>query len=342
MEAEKKKKRYGVKHANGYGSIRKLPGKTRRRPYQVIITIGWEEVEGRKKQIQKALGYYEKREEAVAALVDYNRNPYEVGAGLTFEEVYNQIDISRKSKSKIYALRAAYHRCEPICKMRIKEIRTPDLQPIADAMIDLSESSQNGVRILWSTIFAVGMEKDLIMKDYSKFVKWESDFISEKTPPFTPEQVNRFSDDMKILCFTGMRPNEFLDVKTSDIRDGFIYLNGTKTDAAVRIIPIHNKIAEIVNQRLTGVYLCEGINGRMTYDYFLVHRFYPEMQRLGITGHTIRDTRKTFATYARRSKLDETIIKRLIGHKVKDITNGVYAFDLIDVLKREIDMFEIV
>lgn len=57
---------------NGYGSITKLSGK-RRKPFMVRITTGYDN-EG--KQLMSVLGYYTTRNEALAMLAEYNKNPY--------------------------------------------------------------------------------------------------------------------------------------------------------------------------------------------------------------------------------------------------------------------------
>lgn len=68
---------------NSYGSIVKLSGK-RRRPYAVRITTGWTD-EGR--QIQKYLSYHAKRSDAMAALAEYNKNPYEFSHSLILRKI---------------------------------------------------------------------------------------------------------------------------------------------------------------------------------------------------------------------------------------------------------------
>ena len=68
-----------MKLPNKYGSITKLSG-NRRRPYIVRISDGVvfdEELEGFKIN-RPILGYFSSREEALAALVDYHNNPYEL------------------------------------------------------------------------------------------------------------------------------------------------------------------------------------------------------------------------------------------------------------------------
>lgn len=81
-----------MKLPNGYGSVYKLSGK-RRNPWAARKTIGYgEEKDGRKPQpIYEFIGFYPNRSDALAALADYNKNPYDVNAAsITFSEVYDR------------------------------------------------------------------------------------------------------------------------------------------------------------------------------------------------------------------------------------------------------------
>lgn len=76
-----------MKNPNGYGSVFKLSGK-RRKPFGVRITARWDEDV---KQLYKYIGYYTTRPEAMIALADYNKNPYDLDAGkVTFQEVFEK------------------------------------------------------------------------------------------------------------------------------------------------------------------------------------------------------------------------------------------------------------
>ena len=98
-----------MRNPNGYGSIRKLSGK-RKRPYGVYITtefklapsvpdIGflagiltpdlYDQVQAeyeaykakqplKAKQVQQCIGYYETRPDAMIALAEYNKNPFDI------------------------------------------------------------------------------------------------------------------------------------------------------------------------------------------------------------------------------------------------------------------------
>ena len=66
-----------MKLPNGYGSIVKLKG-TRRSPYMVKLTQGYKIQNGKAIQNRVVLGYYSTKKEAIVALVEFNKNPYDI------------------------------------------------------------------------------------------------------------------------------------------------------------------------------------------------------------------------------------------------------------------------
>ena len=82
-----------MRRANSSGSIFKMKGGKRRKPWRVRITLGWEidSETGKSKQIIKTIGYYATRAEAEAALVAYIDCPYDLNEkSITFKELYEK------------------------------------------------------------------------------------------------------------------------------------------------------------------------------------------------------------------------------------------------------------
>mgnify|MGYP007070246812 CR=1 FL=1 len=79
-----------MKLPNGFGQISKITGRNLRRPYRAMVTVG-KNAEGR--PIVKTLkpkGYFETYNDAYAALLLYNQNPYDFVNDLTMQQVYEQ------------------------------------------------------------------------------------------------------------------------------------------------------------------------------------------------------------------------------------------------------------
>ena len=77
---------------NGFGSVYKLSGK-RRRPWVARKTTGWtfDEDNGKSYPIYQFVGYYATRAEALTALTEYNKDPYDLKSNvITFDEVYEK------------------------------------------------------------------------------------------------------------------------------------------------------------------------------------------------------------------------------------------------------------
>ena len=72
---------------NGYGSIYKLSG-NRRKPWCVRKTTGWQD---NGQPIYTFIGYYPTRQEALTALADYNKDPYDLQlSSVTFADLYER------------------------------------------------------------------------------------------------------------------------------------------------------------------------------------------------------------------------------------------------------------
>ena len=148
-----------MRNPNGYGTVRKLTGK-RRRPYGVYITTGYtlgtnlpgidflknilnpetfsivsveyeaykEKQPPKARQQQVCLGYFETRQDAMIALAEYNKTPYDLNKrNVTFEQVYNMFyesSIKNMKESAYWGYTGAYKKCEPIKDMKVCEIRT--------------------------------------------------------------------------------------------------------------------------------------------------------------------------------------------------------------------------
>ena len=155
------------------------------------------------------------------------------------------------------------------------------------------------------------------------------------------------SDILLILIYTGMRINELLGVKAEDvhIEERYINLMGTKTKAAKRLVPIHKEISPLIEKRLArgGEYLMVSLSGkRLTYDqlYSTILEAFCSQHEM---DHTFHETRHTFATFTKASKLDPTLRQFIMGHANKDITDDVYTHPevLLPELIAEIDKLKI-
>lgn len=348
-----------MKLPNGYGSVYKLSGK-RRNPWVAAKTFGWElnEKTGKVRQIQKPIGYYPTRQEAMNSLARYNENPYDLGSDkMTFSEVYEKWSESYfptlGSQSSIRTITAAYKYCEPLYKMRMKDIRVEHLEStIRNA--DVGDSTKGRMKSIFNLMYKYALKHEIVDKDYAQLC----DSIKRPKPqivriPFSDDEINTlwnhlevpFSDMVLIGIYSGWRPQELAVLKTANVDlENMTYSGGLKTDAGKnRIVPIHPLIADLVRKNYDNAmsmgseYLFNDPDGQqgtyLTYDKYR-GRFRKVMSRLKM-DHKPHDTRHTFITKAKEANMNEYILKMIVGHEIADVTEKVYTHRTIEDLKKE-------
>ena len=75
---------------NGFGQISEIKNRNLRNPFRAMVTVGKTQ-DG--KPICKPLkpdSYFATYNDAYAALVEYNKNPYDLGAAITVKELYDK------------------------------------------------------------------------------------------------------------------------------------------------------------------------------------------------------------------------------------------------------------
>lgn len=360
-----------MRNPNGYGGISFL-GANRRRPFRVRVTTGWEynEKSGRQRQKYAVLGYYATRKEAMIALADYNKQPYDLEASnTTFKEIYNIWSKSKDgyatmSASNIGIHRAAFKKCEPIYKMKVADIRRKHLQAIIDSYSHQSIESRNGIARVMRAAFNYCMENELLLNNPAATLKLggEDDKDSIHTP-FTAEEIALLWENLKtpvpfryskhdirdiypidtvlIMIYTGMRPSELLLMECENVHlDKRYMIGGLKSDAGKnRVIPIHKDIEPLIRARMEagGKYLIPYKSDYPpTYNQYRQYIYDPMASIIGIE-HLPHDGRHTFATFADRCGANETAVSKIMGHKVKGITKGVYTHKDIEDLINAMD-----
>jgi integrase len=344
---------------NGFGSVYKLSGK-RRRPWVAAKTFGWEidEAAGKARQIQRPIGYFATRQEAMTALVNYNEHPYDLDAEhMTFSDVYekwsDEYFQTLSSPASIRTITAAYRYCSPLYDMRMVDIRVSHLeQTIANA--DVGNSTKARMKSLFNLMYRYAMKHEIVEKDYAALCNSVKRTAPQITRiPFSKEEIQTlwehidfpFVDMVLTGIYSGWRPQELSILKISNVDlENQTFSGGLKTDAGRdRIVPIHPLISGLVRNNyekalsLGSDYLFNDIYGRqithLTYDKYR-GRFNKIMKYLNLS-HTPHDTRHTFITKAKYYKMDEYILKRIVGHAITDITEKTYTHRELEELRLE-------
>lgn len=386
-----------MRNPNGYGCIRKLSGK-RKRPYGVYITteftiapsvpdIGflagiltpdlynqvekqYEAYKGKQipqaRQKQKCIGYYETRPDAMIALAEYNKNPFDIDKrNTTFGQIY-EILLKEKFNKMKTSTRAtyvtAYRYCDSIANIRMVDLRKAHMQKIVDDNSDKSKSTLNNLLKIFHAVYKFAMENDICEKNYSEFVTAESEKEVKQKAPFSREEIETLWDNINWVCnpkkpkttsgkpyidmvlihiYTGIRPGELFKLKKCDIHleERWIDVGGTKTKAAKRIVPIHKKILPLLEKRMHGEseYLFTSGSGKPFESTVYRNSFFDPMCSHFGMNHTPHECRHTFASFAAASNMNKVLVKKIIGHSSGDLTEDVYTHAFIEDLVEEID-----
>lgn len=339
-----------MRNPNGYGSVYRLSGK-RRRPFIARKTIGWDE---NGKQIYQTIGYYEKKEQALQALADFNKNPYSIESStVTFKEIFEQwkeIKFEGISKSAINGYNAAFEICKSIHDIKFVDIRTKHMQDIL-RNCGKGHGTLRKIKVLFNQLYKFAMENDIVSKDYSQYVEVGKNTNESSRKIFTDKEIKRlfevvnemhYVDTILIMIYTGLRIGELLTIKVSDVDiNNKIIIGGIKTDAGKnRIIPINKKILKLIEKRLANgyEYLITNENGKaIKYDNYYKEKFIPIMQQLGF-NHKPHDCRHTFATLMSNAGADPIALQKIIGHASYETTANIYTHKDIEQLKKAVDL----
>jgi integrase len=342
-----------MKHPNGYGSILKLSGK-RRKPFAVRITAGWEIKNGKAKQKFKYLGYYESRPEAMIALAEYNKSPYDIDNNkITFEEVFEmwkKEKYTKMSESNIRGYNAAYGLSVMLHSLPFKAIRKSHMQSVMDNT-NKSHSTKKRLKTFFSQIYKFALENDIVEKDYSQFVEIGKNNTESKRKPFSDVEIKKLWDNLRtkenadmalIMIYTGLRPSELIAIKNKNIYLNERYLvAGLKTEAGKdRIIPINEKIHPLIENRMDQQHkylFVNSLGNKMTYNSFRKDYWQPLMDELNL-NHTAHECRHTFISLMDTAGANKVSIKKISGHATQDITEKVYTHKNISELIEAIDL----
>ncbi|MFC1863385.1 tyrosine-type recombinase/integrase, partial [Thermodesulfobacteriota bacterium] len=192
---------------------------------------------------------------------------------------------------------------------------------------------------------AVNRETGVLRHIFRKAVEWE---LTEESPfdrgkslqlkennkrirYLTEEKINRLLKECKdtphlyriVACAlnTGMRRKEILNLKWDQVRNGFIYLQKTKTNEP-REIPINDDLDAVLKdirkeQQFRSKYV-------FTYKGLTIQRvdraFKAALKRAVIEDFKFHDLRHTFASHAIMRGASMKEVQELLGHKSFSMT----------------------
>lgn len=368
-----------MKMPNGYGGIVKLPGKLRK-PWAVRVSYVESGADGTPKRKRKYIAYFAKQESALAYLAEYNNGAVvpehqKYAQTPTFAELYEQwkkYKNSLKNKPgdaawKNYGI--AFNFYAPLHQKKVVSIKARDLQECITAQSGKSRSTVGNMRAIIRGMWGYAVANEIAENDITQHLVFE--FTQSGVPMhtrFTDAEVAQLWDALwtinnvdiiLIYIYTGLRPTELLEIKSSDVHLPERYMTGgIKTEAGRnRIVPIHEAIVPLIEYRLAQnrPYLITNKYGnRYTRAVYTASNWTTVMQRMKMSPAP-HDCRYTFAALADKAGMNETCRKIIMGHSLgnakgsafktgqtDDITQGVYTEKTIPELVAEMNKIPVI
>lgn len=299
---------------NNSGTITKLSG-NRTRPYIVQSSVIWDG----SKYKRVILGYAKSYVEAMKILGSYKIDQKITTFKNLFKIYFDNLNVcpSRlKLLTKIYDVDLI-----KIHNLDITTVTFEELQNIIDT-IPTKTASMNS-KMMLTKVYDNALKKDIVTKNlaelldvtqtYNKYATKRVLTVDEiKKVCGKPNLTNRV---LKIMLYTGARVNEICKLVGKQImyEDDVPYVvTGSKTDSGKnRIIPLHPTIISDVE------YIMSYPNeiDAMIMASNITHMY-------NFSSHCCR---VTFISKLQELEVTPSKIKRIVGHKTQDITDGIYT-----------------
>lgn len=342
---------------NGFGQISLIRGRNLQKPYRAMVTVGKDE-NGR--PICKPLrpnAYFKTYNEAYAALIEFNKNPYDLSENITMSDLFERWSESHfkrvTKRTAEYWISLWKNHCGKIFEMKVTDVRTRDIKECMYGDGTNSLPTVTNIKSMLGMMLSLAVSYEIVPHNYAKDIVIDQTAVGNikaMTPHtiFTDEELKilwQHSDDDRVAavlvqCYSGWRPSELimLNITTVDF-DAGVMTGGSKTDAGRnRVVPIHPAIEPLL-RRLAGK------NKKGLFFPFTAESYRNKLKHIAdeyqISVHIPHDGRKTFVTLAKRFGVDEYAIKRIVGHKISDLTESVYTERDIEWLHKEILKIEI-
>lgn len=266
---------------NGFGSITEIKGKNLRNPFLVRVSIGKTPTGTPITKSLKPQAYFRTYNEAYEALVEYNRNPYDLDLSMTVAELYQKWTskyFDEVAASYTRTITSAWAYCSSVYNMRAKDLRARHIKGCMEDGFRIESKGKNKgekiyptagtktkIKSLFNLMLDYAVEYEIVEKNYARNFE-----ISRETTEavesakkshiiFTEEEIQilwdnvgkvRYVDWILMQCYMGWRPQELATLRLDEINlDEWYMQAGMKTDAGKqRIVPIHTKVRKLLKE----------------------------------------------------------------------------------------------
>ncbi len=280
----------------------------------------------------------------------------------TFLDIYYILDkdeFSLLSPQTQNSMHGAIKHLKKLHYLKIDQITLRMIQDVFDED-GSNHSTQVHMKTICTKVFRYAVVNQCIERndDYTSYIRIAKYEESDMHRPYTINEILALKKAdtpeahiMLIFIYTGVRINELLNINRDNIYidekcddDGTeklisYMITGSKTKAGKnRIVPIHDDIKQYVIDELLKP---EKRLVDVTYANFTTRTVLIKVNKLLNTHHTMHDTRKTFATLCQMNNLNVYIRKKVLGHRMNDITFDVYTNESKNRLWTEVNKIKV-
>lgn len=206
------------------------------------------------------------------------------------------------------------------------------------------------MKALLTQLYDYTMQNDIVHKNYAMFIilpkkeKNEKDCFSELEVKRIENAIGTIphADSILLMCYTGFRIAEFLELRPENYDPkNRALIGGKKTDAGRnRIVPVHQKVQKILDAKLSmggETIICDAKGLPYTPDSFRRRCYYPALDAIGVKRLTPHATRHTFATRLSAAGARTEDIQALAGHEDYEMTANTYIHQNVATLRKAIE-----
>ena len=232
-----------MRRYNNTGCIRHLKG-NRRKPFQAVVTAEYDKK--LKKQKIKSLGTFETFLDAEMALCNYYKTEKDKNINkITIKNLFDnflKFKNNKISKNTIRLYKSSFKKIKKIENKNIDDINLIDLQKVIDP---LSPAYRKNVKTFLVILFNFAIKNDYLHENKAQFIEI-SKYKPKKKKVFTKDEINFVRTQkediykiINILLYTGLRINELINLKISDIdlKERIIYIKNSKNRKWYPIYP---------------------------------------------------------------------------------------------------------
>lgn len=263
---------------NGFGQISEIKNQKLRKPFRAMVTVGKTSTGRPICKPLKPEAFFATYNEAYEALVNYNKNPYDLEPAISVKELYDKWSeayfATLKNKSSERSITSAWSYCSTIYDMRVMDVRARHIKGCMDEGIAIvkgevrhpTAGTKTRIKSMFNLMLDYALEYEIVDRNYSRTFNISDDILEEKEKskrghmPMTEEEMQilwdnvttkQYVDVVLIQAYSGWRPQELglIELENVDLEQ-WTFKGGMKTEAGMnRIVPIHPRIRHLVEQK---------------------------------------------------------------------------------------------